>query len=160
MIEDVLIDTGFSNTNLEQLKKEFQINKVLFTHWHEDHIAGSSLLKNCEFMCHSNDKVIITETSSIRNYYGYKEHPSDKLIEYLNKYNLTDTEITGVFNDNDTIRIGENITLRVIHTPGHASGHCCFYEENLKFACLSDIAMPESGPWYGGMDSSLLNYEE
>ena len=50
LIGDVLIDTGFSNNYLKQIIGKFQINKVIFTHWHEDHIAGSSLLKNCEFI--------------------------------------------------------------------------------------------------------------
>ena len=160
LINDVLIDTGCSNNHLKQLIKEFPINKVIYTHWHEDHTAGSSLLKNCKFICHSNDKGIIERKSSMRNLYGYEEYPSDKLIEYLNMYDLTDVQITNTIEENDEIRIGENISLRVIHTPGHASGLCCFYEENLKFAYLSDIAMPESGPWYGGMDSSLLEYEK
>jgi len=159
LISDVLIDTGISNEYLKKLVKEFQVNKVIFTHWHEDHTAGSSLLKNSSFLCHSNDKTIIENKASMKSLYGYEEYPSSKLIEYLNMYDLTDTEITSTINDNDEIRISENISLNVIHTPGHASGHCCFYEESLKFAYLSDIAMPESGPWYGGMDSSLLDYE-
>lgn len=160
LIGDVLIDTGISNNYLTQIINEVQINKVIFTHWHEDHTAGSSLMKNCDFLCHLNGKQIIENKSSMKTYYGYEEYPSEKVIQYLSMYDLTDIQITRTIKDNDVITMIENIPLKVIHTPGHASDLCCFYEENLKFAYLSDIAMPESGPWYGGMDSSLLDYEK
>jgi len=159
LIKDVLIDTGISSKYLNTIVDKFQIKKVIFTHWHEDHIAGSDLLDNCIFMCHPNDKSVIEDIYKIYHLYGYNESPPDDLINYLNKYDLKNTNITETIENNDVIKIGEKIVLKVIHTPGHSSGHCCFYEETLKFAFLSDMAMPGSGPWYGGMDSSLIEYE-
>ena len=59
LIGDYLIDTGVSNKLLRSLKKEFQINNVILSHWHEDHISGNQLLKDINFLCHEKDKFII-----------------------------------------------------------------------------------------------------
>ena len=47
-----------------------------------------------------------------------------------------------------------------IHSPGHTAGHCCFYETGSKIAFLADIDLSSFGPWYGGLDSNLLQFEE
>jgi glyoxylase-like metal-dependent hydrolase (beta-lactamase superfamily II) len=158
LIGNTLIDTGFSTNYLKAVLDNYKIEQVIFTHWHEDHISGSSLVKNCKFACHPRDTTIIEDISKMVELYGYNTPPKE-LKDYLNKYDLSNTQISETINDNDIIKVGNDISLKLIHTPGHAAGHCCFYEESLKFAHLSDISMPDSGPWYGGLDSSLIEYE-
>ncbi len=161
LINDILIDTGVSTTYLNKLLENYQIKRVILTHWHEDHISGSNLLQNCSFMCHSNDKSPIEDNKVMYKLYGYShQNPPNELIRYLEKYNLKNIVISQTITDGDIITVNDNYNLRVIHTPGHTSGHCCFYEKDSKFAFLSDINMPGVGPWYGGIDSSLLDYEE
>ena len=159
LIKNTLIDTGCSISYLKQVFKHYKIDQVIFTHWHEDHISGSALLKDSSFLCHPNDKEVIEDIDQMAVLYGYEENPSESMLEYLKKYDLTNTKIDRTIKDGEIIKI-RNHNLQVIHIPGHASGLCGFYEESLKFAHLSDIAMPDSGPWYGGLDSSLLEYEE
>ncbi|TFF87858.1 MAG: MBL fold metallo-hydrolase, partial [Promethearchaeota archaeon] len=160
LINDILIDTGISNKYLEQIIKNYEINKVIFSHWHEDHISGSNLLPKCSFLCHSNDKFVIENIKKMYLFYGFNVNPPDEMVSYLNKYDLHDTKISQTLKDGQKIVIDDKYNLMIIHTPGHTSGHCCFYEEDLKFAFLADINMPESGPWYGGIDSNLIEYEE
>ncbi|MHA1147190.1 MAG: MBL fold metallo-hydrolase [Promethearchaeota archaeon] len=159
LVGNTLIDTGCSINYLKQITKNYKINQVIFTHWHEDHISGSALLKKNIFLCHSNDKEVIENIDQMPILYGYKEAPSKNIIKYLEKYDLNNTKIDKTIKDNEIINIG-SYKFKVLHIPGHASGLCGFYEESLKFAHLSDISMPDSGPWYGGLDSSLVDYEE
>jgi len=160
LINDILIDTGVSSIYLNKLLENYQIKRVILTHWHEDHISGSHLLQNCSFMCHSNDKSPIEDINVMYKLYGYNQNPPNEMISYLEKYNLKNIIISQTISDGEIITVDDKYNLRVIHTPGHTSGHCCFYEKNSKFAFLSDINMPGAGPWYGGIDCNLLEYEE
>jgi len=49
--------------------------------------------------------------------------------------------------------------LRVVHTPGHSPGHCCFYEEKTGIMIGGDIDLTPFGPWYGHARSDLDDFE-
>lgn len=51
-------------------------------------------------------------------------------------------------NDGQVVSAG-NTTVRILHTPGHTSGHLSFFipEEDLLFC--GDICLSKVGPWYG-----------
>ena len=72
LIKDVLIDTGFSNNYLRALLERFEVKRILYSHWHEDHIAGSSLLKERQFFCHEKDRDVIEDVSLMAGRYGYE----------------------------------------------------------------------------------------
>jgi glyoxylase-like metal-dependent hydrolase (beta-lactamase superfamily II) len=55
--------------------------------------------------------------------------------------------------------MADGASCKVIHTPGHTAGHCSFIEENTKIAFLADIDLTRF-VFYGGIDSSLLEYEK
>ena len=46
LIGNLLIDTGISGRRLRKVQKQFQINTVVLSHWHEDHISGNNLLSD------------------------------------------------------------------------------------------------------------------
>lgn len=158
LINNFIIDTGFSNRYLRTITDEIGIATVFFTHWHEDHIAGSSYLNDCQFICHVADKDVIEDITLMYKRYGHDQSIPEDLQGYLNLYQLYNTRISRTVKDSDIIKIGDEFSLKVIHAPGHAAGHCCLYDEKRKFAFLSDINMEGSGPWYGGRDSSLIEY--
>ena len=75
------------------------IDKILLTHIHSDHCAGAlALRKRC------GAKLGIHR--SRQGYLGGEDFQYD---------------------DNDRLSFGGG-ELQVLHTPGHESGHCCFYE--------------------------------
>lgn len=41
---------------------------------------------------------------------------------------------------------GDGYRLRVIHTPGHSSGHLCFYEERLRLCWCGDLVLKNVTP--------------
>ena len=72
---------------------------------------------------------------------------------------IQNTIVNQLIEDKDLIKIGDQYSLKVIHTPGHTKGHCCFYEQNSKIAFLADIDLSSLGPWYGGLDSNVMDLE-
>jgi glyoxylase-like metal-dependent hydrolase (beta-lactamase superfamily II) len=86
-----------------------KIEKILLTHIHSDHCAGAlALRKRC------GAKLGIHR--SRKGYLGGEDFQYD---------------------DNDRISFGGG-ELHVLHTPGHESGHCCFYESDDKVLFSGD----------------------
>ncbi len=160
LIEDYLIDTGISRRHMRKLKKDYTINNVILSHWHEDHIAGNGSLKNATYFCHSKDVHIVEDISKMGQFYGLITPATENLLDfYFESYEVENTKIDKTIEHNDILNIN-NCRLRVIHTPGHTAGHCCFYEENTKVAYFADIDLTNFGPFYGCIDSSIIDFEE
>ena len=43
-----------------------------------------------------------------------------------------------LFHDGDCFDLGGR-TIRVLHTPGHSPGHCCFYEQERRYLYSGDL---------------------
>ncbi|MFX1588849.1 MAG: MBL fold metallo-hydrolase [Promethearchaeota archaeon] len=159
LIGDYLIDTGVSNKILRNVKKEFQINNVILSHWHEDHISGNQLLKGVNFLCNEKDKFIIENIEKMNEYYNIKDRPIGvdflKLLKYLR---IKNTKIDDIINDKQIFEIGDRARLKVLHTPGHTAGHCAFYEINSKIGFFADIDLTNF-PYYGNIDANLIEFE-
>jgi glyoxylase-like metal-dependent hydrolase (beta-lactamase superfamily II) len=84
------------------------IREIIVTHLHPDHVGGVTALLE-----HLNHKVPVAAHRLTAGALGGMFHV-DRLIE-----------------DGETIELaGEPaLSLRAMHTPGHARGHLCFYEE-------------------------------
>jgi len=162
LIGDYLIDTGVSSKHLRKLKRNFSINNVINSHWHEDHLAGNRLLATAKFYCHNSDRLLVEDfNSNCKRYYCVENTPADDLFDgLLDLLKVEDTQINKTIEDNGIIDISENYQIKVIHTPGHSAGHCCFYELNSKIAFLADIDFSSFGPWYAGLDSNLSDFEK
>jgi len=86
-----------------------KIEKILLTHIHSDHCAGALALRR---RCGARLGI----HRSRRGYLGGEDFQYD---------------------DNDRITFGGG-ELHVLHTPGHESGHCCFYEDSDKVLFSGD----------------------
>jgi len=155
LIEDYLIDTGISSRLLRKLKREFQINKVLLSHWHEDHTSGNRLLKDARFFIHKEDEFLIKNVNKFNEYYGVTEDSFDWLMD---SFRLENIEIEKTLYNREVIKIGNSYKLEVIHAPGHSAGHCVFVEQNSKIAFLADIDLT-GFVFYAGIDSNLMDFE-
>lgn len=160
LIEDYLIDTGISSRLLRKLKRQFPINNVLLSHWHEDHTSGNRLLSNANFFIHSKDKFLIENVDKFYEYYGISNSPAEEEFEWLwESFKLGNTKIEKALTDNEIIKVGNDYELKVIHTPGHTAGHCSFLELNSRTAFLADIDLTNF-VFYAGIDSNLIDFEE
>ena len=90
-------------------KKNLKLNYILNTHHHFDHVGGNIKLKKLY-----NAKVV--------GFFGDKKR-------------IPEIDIT--LKDNDKWSFG-NSTVRILHIPGHTSGHICFFFENEKIAFTGD----------------------
>ena len=160
LLGDFIIDTGASTRRLKKIRKTHTIKNVILSHWHEDHIHSNHLFKDAQFLCHRLDKPIIEDVSKMIPYYNVEDNPIGndllKLLEYLR---CKDTKITKLINDNDLIKIDQNLELRVLFTPGHTAGHCAFLETNSKIGFFGDIDLAKF-PYYGNIDANLVQFEE
>lgn len=131
--------------------KGFEVDTILLTHGHADHIWGGSKLR---------------QLSSAKIY------ALDKEEELLLNANMNVSEMFGracTLKVNNLVKDGDELEIlgfkiKVIGTPGHTSGSCCFYFEDDGILISGDTLFLESVgrsdfPTGSGSElrSSLLN---
>ena len=105
-----VVDPSEAKPIINYLKKEkLELNYILNTHHHFDHIDG-----NIELQKLYNSKVI-----------GFDG----------DKHRIPGINIT--LNDGEKFKFGKS-QIKVIHIPGHTSGHICFFFEKDKIAFTGD----------------------
>jgi hydroxyacylglutathione hydrolase len=111
---------------------------IVLTHLHYDHTAGLDQLKlrgNTLVMMHEADAKAIGTSASAAHFFGASAP----------KFHI-DTLLT----DGAEIDLGD-LTLSVIHTPGHTPGSICLYEATSKSLFSGDTVFP-----FGGVGRSDL----
>ena len=107
---------GDENTILAEVEKlGLQIDYVIATHGHPDHVCGNKIIKeatNAKIVMHEADADFFekTETQNYFSMLGLEPSPP--------------TEIR--VKDGDILEVG-SIQLKIIHTPGHTPGGMCLY---------------------------------
>lgn len=157
----ILFDNGIGHRLIRKLKREFKIQKTYLSHWHEDHVSGCALFKKHEYYCHNLDIPPLRDLDLFIDLYGVKGTPAEKeffpIMQFLKIEPLNDIKI---IRDNDLIPIKDDLSVRVIHTPGHTAGHCSFFEPKSKIIFLADIDLSKLGPMYLCQDANVNEFEE
>ena len=100
---------------------------ILNTHCHIDHILGNNFVKN-EFgiplKTHKDSLMFIENGKEYAMTFGFEVEDLVKPDEFL--------------DDGDIIEFGGQ-KLKVIHTPGHADGSLCFYNEQAGKLFCGDV---------------------
>jgi len=121
--EALLIDAaGGSGEILEFITaKKLKLNLIVATHGHYDHIAA-----NTEFIAASKAKLLIHQADE-----AYPRDIDLNLAGFFSpKY--TPHQADRLLVDGDLITCGD-LTLQVIHTPGHTPGGICLLGEGVLF---------------------------
>jgi glyoxylase-like metal-dependent hydrolase (beta-lactamase superfamily II) len=110
----------------------YQLEWVLDTHVHADHISASHYLK--------------TKTGA-KNAIGVQVKTVQEAA--IGIYDLPHSHIEGDFwdvlwNDNDEFQIGE-LKVKVLHSPGHTPADVAYYIENDAVFTGDSIFMPDNG---------------
>jgi glyoxylase-like metal-dependent hydrolase (beta-lactamase superfamily II) len=141
------------------------VDMVFYSHTHEDHVAGAHLFPDTPCYAHSLDALGLRSIDGLMQMYGisgtvlrdFRRH-----VETSFYYQARPDVIT--FEDGDVFDLG-GVTLKVIHTPGHTRGHCCFLVSwgdagpEQQFVYLGDIDLTGFGPYYGDAWSDLEDFE-
>ena len=105
-----VVDPSEAEPIIDYIKKNnIKLKYILNTHHHHDHIGGNEELKK-----KYNSKIVAFEGD------GHRIPNVDILVKDQENW------------------IGENFKSKIIHIPGHTSGHICFYFENEKIAFTGD----------------------
>lgn len=138
----LLIDTGLGVANISEVVNTITSLPIMVavTHVHWDHIGGHRHF-DC-FTVHETEKEWLTGAfplpldvvkSNLLN--GDCEFPKEFDIK---NYEIFQGTPQFILHDNDEIDLGGRV-VRVIHTPGHSPGHCCFYEEERQYLYSGDL---------------------
>jgi glyoxylase-like metal-dependent hydrolase (beta-lactamase superfamily II) len=160
--ETALIDPGLGLLSRNPLPR---VDRVLFSHCHEDHIAGSHLFPDAAWHVHRLDRVGFDSIDDMMSIYGYPEpiHSAFRK-QVLERFHYTSRDDVESFEDGDVFDLGD-VTLEVHHTPGHTRGHSCLLVEwqeggvSRQLLHLGDIDLTSFGPYYGDAWSDLANFE-
>lgn len=122
--EAIIVDPGDDADRILMAlaKAELKAKYLVNTHGHFDHVGANKRMKEVTgaLICiHPGDEPMLTELSRSAAMFGLSAEnspPADLLL-----------------NDGDEVEFGE-ITLKIIHTPGHSPGGICLYTEGHLFA--------------------------
>jgi len=104
------------------------VEKIFITHGHIDHAGGAAELAD-QLGCpiegpHKEDTFLVTELEQQGAQFGLTE--------------LRNFEPDRWLDQGDTVSFG-NITMDVIHCPGHTPGHVVFYHQGENVAIVGDV---------------------
>ncbi|MFX0108826.1 MAG: MBL fold metallo-hydrolase [Candidatus Hodarchaeota archaeon] len=125
------------------LNPKSDIIGILCTHGHPDHVGGVFRLNKAtgaHVMIHRNDAGLLEDPSTFikeRLSLDFAERLQMKLDKQPLRVNYKGLNPDRLIEHGDRITVGE-VTLRVILTGGHSSGHCAFYEEERKILFSGD----------------------
>lgn len=105
-----------------------QVERILITHGHIDHIAGAADLADALKVSiegpHLADQLLIDR--------------SEGQAKQFNMPPFRKIEPARWLDEGDTVDIG-GLVFQVLHCPGHAPGHVVFFNADLKFAISGDV---------------------
>jgi glyoxylase-like metal-dependent hydrolase (beta-lactamase superfamily II) len=155
--ESVLVDPSLAV--IPRRSELAGIDRIFNSHCHEDHIAGNFCFPGVPVYLHGLDLPGLWSLDHMMAIYGYEEsidRPFRKVV--VEQFHYAPRSDAMPFRDHDVFDLG-GVRLRVIHTPGHTRGHCCFLIEPDDILYLGDIDLSSFGPYYGDAWSSLEDFE-
>jgi glyoxylase-like metal-dependent hydrolase (beta-lactamase superfamily II)/8-oxo-dGTP pyrophosphatase MutT (NUDIX family) len=136
--EWALIDPGPADENhVQALLDCFRPGKlvaILATHTHTDHSPASARLK---------------ALTGATVYGRLADHPAGQDASFA-----PDVQLKG----GECLQLGSDLSLRVIHTPGHASNHLCFVHQGHRLLFTGDHVMQGSTVVINPPDGNMTAY--
>ena len=135
------------------------VDQVLLTHVHEDHVAGLSHYPDTPVAVNHRDAPHLTSLDALVEMYGIPaaEVPAfaADLVETFHFRARPDVE---ALEDDVVIDLGGGVTVTAVQTPGHTRGHTAWLIEPDGVLVIGDIDLTGFGPYYGDVVSSLEDF--
>ena len=141
---NTLIDTAHSNSRLEVLQR-FEskgIEKILLTHYHEDHSGNAGYLKrkwHIPVYGHSETGKMLKK--------GYNVSPLSKVISG----NVSRVEVTPLLETDDFF--AGQYKIQPIFTPGHSHDHYSYYVPEKGWLFSGDLFVAERIKYFANFES-------
>jgi glyoxylase-like metal-dependent hydrolase (beta-lactamase superfamily II) len=170
----VIIDPGSDPLILKDLNDKHKIEYVFNSHYHYDHMRYNFLFKQSKILLHELDAPLFQSIDKLAEAIGLPYLYDKETVEqwksqlqggepyFRGMYNVAYSQewiwsterVDGTFKDSDIYKFGDS-TMKVIHTPGHSLGMCCFLFPRQRAAYVTDYDLTPFGPWYGSIHSDM-----
>ncbi len=155
--ETLLIDP--SVTVVERGGAPVDVDAVVNSHGHEDHLAGNGLFADSRIHIHHDDLPAAQSLDGLMDVYGLEGQPRhDFGLEVMEEFHYTARPDAQGFSDGHVFDLGGGVHVEAIHLPGHTKGHSGLKIGNVFY--LSDIDLTGFGPYYGDAWSDLDQFDE
>lgn len=137
-------------------KEGYEIDKILITHYHQDHLGGHMMGQNIEGAAQMLERV------KAKVYVNKHEAEGTKKVSGLSDSDLVKVDAGDVF------KVGE-IDVKFLHTPGHTPGSQCFLAagnlisgDTLFINSCGRVDLPGSDPeaMYRSLNETLKNLDD
>jgi glyoxylase-like metal-dependent hydrolase (beta-lactamase superfamily II) len=158
LVEDditALIDPSLLIRDLQGRVTQRKVDLLFNSHYHEDHGVGNSLFPDAPLHLHTLDAPALRSLDTLFDFYGMDEATTAAWKPVvLEKYCYQPREHIVEFSDGAVFDFGHT-RMRVMHTPGHTGGHCCFFFEHEGILFVADWDLTWFGPVYADLTSDL-----
>lgn len=152
-----LIDPSLMVRECHEALPVRQIDMLFNSHYHEDHGAGNSVFPDAPLHMHPLDAPALRSINILFDYYGMDDASTEAWKPIVvEKYFYETREHIVEFNEGQVFDFGHT-RMRVMHTPGHTGGHCCFFFEEEGVLFVADWDLTWFGPVYGDATSNLAD---
>ncbi|MBV8134745.1 MAG: MBL fold metallo-hydrolase [Deltaproteobacteria bacterium] len=137
-------------------KEGYQVDKILITHYHQDHLGGHMMGQSIEGSAEMLKRV------KAKVYVNKHEAEGTKRVA-----GLSDSDLVKV-DAGDVIKVGD-IEVKFLHTPGHTPGSQCFLAagnliagDTLFINSCGRVDLPGSDPeaMYYSLNQTLKNLDD
>jgi hydroxyacylglutathione hydrolase len=134
----------------------YEIDKVLITHYHQDHLGGNMMGQNIQGAADLLSRI------KVKVYVNKHEAEGAKRVSGLSDSDIVQVEAGDVF------KVG-NLDIKFIHTPGHTPGSQCFLVsgnlisgDTLFVNSCGRVDLPGSDPeaMYYSLNQTLRNLDD
>jgi len=152
----VLVDTGFGRSCIDEIIKSGEVEVIINTHYHLDHAFGNRYFPQAKIWAHTLDAPVLRSPKQFMAYTGLNE-----TIGFPDPLQFPggpiSREVDRELVDGEVLDFGQ-LSLQVIHAPGHTPGHIALYEPQAGILFSGDVDLTPFGPWYGNLRSDLEEF--
>lgn len=154
--ETMLIDP--SVTVVKRGGAPADVDVVVNSHGHEDHMPGNSFFVDASVHMHVDDVFAAKSMDGLMDLYGLEGETRDNFsAQVQEEFFFQGRDDAQGFEDGHVFELG-GVNVDAMHLPGHTRGHSGFQIGSVFF--LSDIDLTGFGPYYGDAWSDLDQFDE
>lgn len=155
--ESLIIDP--SVTVVDRGGAPVQVDLVVNSHSHEDHLPGNGLFTAARVSAHHDDLPGVRSLDGLLDVFGFDEDVrADQAVSFVEEMHYAPRPDAVGFGDGHVFDVG-GMAIEAMHLPGHTRGHSGFRIDGGVFF-LSDIDLTGFGPYYGDVWSDLEQFED
>lgn len=141
--ECIVVDPADQGANIYRTlqKNGFQVEAILLTHGHFDHIWGMDALRDAVNAQREEDGKESVQVYACEAERELLKNPGMNVSENAGRPCSTYADV--YVKDGQKIQVAD-LCCQVIATPGHTAGGCCYYFEEAGFLVAGDTLFAES----------------